>query len=85
MIFSLMYQGTRKLLWVPAVLLRRQVAKGPELLAPRHENAVPPAPARGPRALRAGGDAYDNVLMESTIGLFKTTDQAPAAEDSTVA
>jgi hypothetical protein len=40
MIVSLVYQVTRKLLSVPVVLLRRQVAKDAELLVLRHENAV---------------------------------------------
>jgi putative transposase len=39
-IVSLVYQMTRKLLSVPVVLLRRQVAKDAELLVLRHENAV---------------------------------------------
>ncbi|EFL27451.1 LOW QUALITY PROTEIN: putative Transposase, partial [Streptomyces himastatinicus ATCC 53653] len=38
--FSLVYQATRKLLTVPAVLLRRATAKNAELLVLRHENAV---------------------------------------------
>ncbi len=40
MIVSLVYRVTRKLLSVPAVLLRRQAAKDAELLVLRHENAV---------------------------------------------
>ncbi|WP_369393061.1 integrase core domain-containing protein [Streptomyces sp. CG1] len=40
MIVSLVYQVTRHLLSVPAVLLRRQTAKEAELLVLRHENAV---------------------------------------------
>lgn len=40
MIVSLVYQVTRTLLSVPAVLLRRQAAKDAELLALRHEYAV---------------------------------------------
>src|SRR2546427_7667574 len=40
MIVSLVYQVARKLLAVPAVLLRRDVAKEAELLVLRHENAV---------------------------------------------
>ncbi len=39
-IVSLVYQVTRKLLSVPAVLLHRQAAKDAELLVLRHENAV---------------------------------------------
>ena len=39
-IISLVYQLTRKLLTVPAVLLRRDVSKEAELLVLRHENAV---------------------------------------------
>ena len=39
-IVSLVYQVTRKLLSVPAVLLRRQAAKETELLLLRHENAA---------------------------------------------
>jgi hypothetical protein len=39
-IVSLLYQLTRRLLSVPAVLLRRDVAKDAELLVLRHENAV---------------------------------------------
>ena len=35
-----MYQVARRLLAVPAVLLRRDVAKDAELLVLRHENAV---------------------------------------------
>ena len=37
---SLVYQVARKLLSIPAVLLRRQAAKDAELLVLRHENAV---------------------------------------------
>jgi putative transposase len=40
MIVSLVYQVARKLLAVPAVLLRRDVAKEAELLVLRHENGV---------------------------------------------
>jgi putative transposase len=40
MIVSLVYQVTRRLLSVPVVLLRRQVAKDAGLLVLRHENAV---------------------------------------------
>ncbi|MCE6996221.1 hypothetical protein LZG04_15655 [Saccharothrix sp. S26] len=40
MIVSLLYKVTRKLLSVPAVLLRGQAAKDAELLVLRHENAV---------------------------------------------
>jgi hypothetical protein len=40
MIVSLVYQVARKLLAVPAVLLRRDAAKNAELLVLRHENAV---------------------------------------------
>jgi putative transposase len=39
-IVSLVYQVARKLLAVPAVLLRRDAAKDAELLVLRHENAV---------------------------------------------
>jgi putative transposase len=39
-IVSLLYQLTRRLLSVPAALLRRDVAKGAEPLVLRHENAV---------------------------------------------
>ncbi|CCH29363.1 hypothetical protein ABZ816_40100 [Actinosynnema sp. NPDC047251] len=39
-IVSLLYKVTRKLLSVPAVLLRSQAAKNAELLVLRHENAV---------------------------------------------
>ncbi|MGW0633726.1 integrase core domain-containing protein [Streptomyces sp. NPDC002758] len=40
MIVSLVYQVTRKLLSVPAVLLRRQAVRDAELLVLRHENVV---------------------------------------------
>ncbi|PKW17657.1 integrase core domain-containing protein [Saccharopolyspora spinosa] len=40
MIVSLLYKVTRKLLSVPAVLLRRDTAKDAELLVLRHENSV---------------------------------------------
>lgn len=39
-VVSLVYQVARKLLVVPAVLLRRDAAKEAELLVLRHENAV---------------------------------------------
>ncbi|GAA3381414.1 hypothetical protein GCM10020367_72570 [Streptomyces sannanensis] len=39
-IVSLVYRVARKLLSVPLLLLRRQVAKDAELLVLRHENAV---------------------------------------------
>lgn len=40
MIVPLLYKATRKLLSVPAVVLRRDSAKDAELLVLRHENAV---------------------------------------------
>jgi len=40
-IVSPVYQVARKLLAFPALLLRRDAAKDPELLVLRHENAVP--------------------------------------------
>ncbi|MCG0289353.1 integrase core domain-containing protein [Streptomyces sp. PSAA01] len=40
MIVSLVYQVTRKLLSVPAVLLRRRTSRDAELLVLQHENAV---------------------------------------------
>ncbi|MDF3294407.1 integrase core domain-containing protein [Streptomyces silvisoli] len=40
MVVSLVYQVARKLLGVPELLLRREVAKDAELLVLRHENAV---------------------------------------------
>src|SRR3954447_26551986 len=48
-IVSLMYQVARKLLAVPAVLLRRDVAKEAELLVLQHENAVLRRQLTGPR------------------------------------
>jgi hypothetical protein len=41
MIISIVYRVTRALLSVPAVSLRRDVAKGAEPLALRREDAVP--------------------------------------------
>src|SRR5689334_987498 len=49
MIVSLVYQVARKLLAVPAVLLRRDVTKEAELLVLRHENAVLRRQLTGPR------------------------------------
>lgn len=49
MIVSLVYQLARKLLAVPAVLLRRDVSKEAELLVLRHENAVLSRQLTGPR------------------------------------
>jgi hypothetical protein len=40
MIVSLLYKVSRRLLCVPAVLLRRDTSKDAELLVLRHENAV---------------------------------------------
>ena len=40
MIVSLLYKTTRRLLSIPAVLLRSQAVKDAELLVLRHENAV---------------------------------------------
>src|SRR3954468_6556029 len=48
-IVSLVYQVARKLLAVPAVLLRRDVSKEAELLVLRHENAVLTRQLAGPR------------------------------------
>ena len=41
MIVPLLYKVTRKLLTVPSVVLRSKTAKDAELLALRHENAIP--------------------------------------------
>ncbi|MGW2818957.1 integrase core domain-containing protein [Streptomyces sp. NPDC001415] len=48
MIVSLVYQVTRKLLAVPAMLLRREAANDAELLVLRHENAVLRGQLTGP-------------------------------------
>ncbi|MGW7005557.1 integrase core domain-containing protein [Streptomyces sp. NPDC054933] len=48
MIVSLLYKVTRRLLSVPAVLLRRDTAKEAELLVLRHENAVLRRQLQGP-------------------------------------
>ncbi|MGI5143846.1 integrase core domain-containing protein [Streptomyces sp. CA-106110] len=48
MIVSLVYKVTRKLLSVPAVLLRRNTSKDAELLVLRHENAVLRRQLKGP-------------------------------------
>jgi putative transposase len=48
-IVSLVYQVARKLLALPAVLLRRDVTKEAELLVLRHENAVLSRQLAGPR------------------------------------
>ncbi|WP_246144475.1 hypothetical protein [Actinacidiphila oryziradicis] len=40
MILSMVYAVTRRLLSLPALLLRRDVSKDAELLVLRHENAV---------------------------------------------
>src|SRR3954466_7670657 len=48
-IVSLMYQVARKLLAVPAVLLRRDAANEAERLVLRHENAVLRRQLTGPR------------------------------------
>lgn len=45
---SLLYKVTRRLLSVPAVLLRRGSAKDAELLVPRHKNAVLRRQVAGP-------------------------------------
>jgi len=54
-IVSLLYKVTRRLLSVPAMLLRRDSAKDAELLVLRHENAVLRRQVSGPRPLRTGG------------------------------
>jgi hypothetical protein len=46
-IVSLLYQLTRRLLSVPAVLLHRDTAKDAELLVLRHENGVLPRQITG--------------------------------------
>ncbi|WP_081236961.1 hypothetical protein [Streptomyces viridosporus] len=48
MIVSLVYKVPRKLLSVPAVLLRRNISKGTGLLVLRHENAVLCRQSKGP-------------------------------------
>ncbi|MFI1855927.1 integrase [Streptomyces sp. NPDC020480] len=48
MIVSPLYQVTRRLLSVPAVLLRRDTAKEAELLVLRHENPVLRRQLQGP-------------------------------------
>ena len=50
----MMYKVTRKLLSVPALLLRRDASKDTELLVLRHENAVL-------RHLLAGAVRYEPV------------------------
>ena len=66
MIVSLVYQVARKLLTVPAVLLRRDIAKEAELLVLRHENAVLrrqlPAPRRYSPADRLWLAALSSLL-----------------------
>jgi hypothetical protein len=47
-IVSLLYKVTRRLLSVPAVLLRRDSTKDAELLVLRHENAVLRRQVAGP-------------------------------------
>lgn len=56
-IVSLVYQVARKLLALPAVLLRRDVTKEAELLVLRHENAVLTRQLAGPRRVQPGGAA----------------------------
>lgn len=48
MIVSLVYKVARKLLAIPAVLLRRDAAKDAELLVLRHENAMLRGQLTGP-------------------------------------
>jgi putative transposase len=48
-IVSLVYQVARKLLALPALLLRRDATKEAELLVLRHENAVLSRQLTGPR------------------------------------
>jgi putative transposase len=47
-IVSLLYKLSRRLLSVPAVLLRRDTSKDAELLVLRHENAVLRRQLKGP-------------------------------------
>lgn len=56
-IVSLVYRVTRKLLSVPASLLRRQMAKDAELLVLRHENAVLRRQLAGPVRYEPHGPA----------------------------
>ncbi|WBO68822.1 hypothetical protein [Streptomyces camelliae] len=48
MFVSLVCKMTRKLLFVPAVLLRRDTSRDAELLVQRHENAMLHRQSKGP-------------------------------------
>ncbi|MGW7696499.1 integrase core domain-containing protein [Streptomyces asiaticus] len=62
MIVSLVYRVTRKLLSVPAVLLRRKAAKDAELLVLRHENAVLRRKLAGPVRYEPADRLWFSVL-----------------------
>ena len=65
-IVSLMYQVARRLLAVPAVLLRRDVAKDAELLVLRHENAVLSRQLTAPRRY----DTVDRLWLAALSSLI---------------
>jgi hypothetical protein len=68
-IISPVYQLARKLLAVPAVLLRRDVSKEAELLVLRHENAVLSRQLTGPRRY----SPTDTVLWSHDVWVVDST------------
>jgi hypothetical protein len=79
-IVSLVYQVARKLLSVPAVLLRRDVAKDAELLVLRHENAVLSRQLTGPRRYSPAERLLPTILVQELQRLMHQVVVEPIIE-----
>jgi hypothetical protein len=82
MIVSLVYQVTRKLLPVPVVLLRRQVAKDAELLVLRRQNAVLRRQLTGPVCYEAADRLWFAALSSKSTSSTASAASAVSTRNS---